>query len=518
MPSSASVFQAARGHFAAREWGHAAHAFKAALADSPEAAAIYSNLATVEGLRGLTTIACALMERAVQIEASFPELHYNLGNMRLAVGDGEGAARAYRAAVALRPLYAQAQNNLGECLIGAGETEAAKRALAAACCVDPGLLAPLLNLGALENELGDEARAVALFDRVLRADPANSRAWYNRSLAVKATPEDDMMPLMERLAAILPPEKAEDRILLSFALGKGWSELGNPEKAFHYFAQGNSLQRARYDYAVKTDTAHMRTIAEAFPQEKVSRTTDPAALPPRMIFVVGMPRSGTTLVEQILSTHSRIHGAGELTHFNRLMEEHFPKGRGLADASREELRSLGKLYRERAARDAGAADLMIDKLPANLLHAGVIAASLPDAVIIRCRRDPIDTCWSCFSHHFSQLQPFAYDLADLGAYCRATEELAAHWRRVLPQRRYTEIAYEELIGDPRKEVARLLEFCGVEWEEDCLQFHANSRQVRTASLAQVRQPLYRAAIGKARLFAPFLAPLQEALAKPHHPC
>ena len=482
---------------AAGDLAGAARAFAGALAESPDSPGIYSNLASIRGRLGETGTARDLMERAIRIAPKVAELHYNLGNLRRAAGDFGNAGTAYREAAALRPLYAQAYSNLGECLVAAGDG-AARRALLAACCADPAMTAPLLNLGVLENEHGAQARAVSLFERVLRIDPANSRAWYNRSLEVKARPGDGTVAAMEELIA---GAGSEDRILLSFALGKGWSELGNPEKAFRHYEQGNRRHRAGYDYDSGKDVAALRSIAEAFPQERAAALIGGTAPRPRLLFIVGMPRSGTTLIEQILSTHSRIHGAGEVPLFDRLMKERRPEGR-------DELIALGNLYRERMG---GEAELTIDKLPVNIRHAGAILAALPSAVIVRCRRDAVDTCWSCYSHHFSEPQPFAYDLAELGAYCRAIEELATHWRRVLPPARYTEIVYEDLIGHPREEIARLLAFCGMDWEEECLNFHANRRRVRTASLGQVRQPLYRGAIGKARAFDPFLGPLREAL-------
>jgi hypothetical protein len=229
------------------------------------------------------------------------------------------------------------------------------------------------------------------------------------------------------------------------------------------------------------------------------------------IFVLGMPRSGTTLVEQILASHPQVHGAGELRALQRLVD-------GLGDypaaATRlapAELARLGESYLAQIRPLAGGRAHLVDKMPANFLHAGLIHLMLPGARIVHCRRDPVDTCLSCYTKLFSGEQMFAYDLRELGLFHRAYQTLMAHWRAVLPPDRFIEVDYEAVVENLEGEARRLVAFLGLPWDEACLGFHKTERPVRTASVNQVRQPIYRTSAGRWKAHAAHLEPLLSAL-------
>jgi hypothetical protein len=242
---------------------------------------------------------------------------------------------------------------------------------------------------------------------------------------------------------------------------------------------------------------------------------DPSSLP---IFLIGMPRSGTTLVEQILASHPKVHGAGELQLLNDIViAAGVPGGEAgafpefVAAAAPSALRRLGTNYVEGLRRRAASAERVTDKMPSNYYFAGLIHLALPNAKIIHCRRDPVDTCVSCFSKLFSAQQNHTYDLGELGRYYQRYEQLMAHWRRVLPKGRILDIHYEDVVADLEGQARRLVAHCDLAWDPRCLSFHETERQIRTASATQVRQAIYRTAIGRWRHYEKHLEPLIEAL-------
>jgi hypothetical protein len=236
------------------------------------------------------------------------------------------------------------------------------------------------------------------------------------------------------------------------------------------------------------------------------------------IFIVGMPRSGTTLMEQVLASHSKVFGAGELETFKEAIGE-LIHGQGVLPAypalaaalSQDQIGQLGNLYTKRVRALAPEAESIVDKMPLNFMFVGLIHLALPNARIINLRRNPLDTCVSCFSLLFTGSQPFAYDLAELGRYYRGCERVMDHWHKVLPPGVMIDVQYEDLVDDIEGEGRRVLRHCGLEWEDACRDFHDTERAVRTASLMQVREPVYRRAIGSWQRYAKYLGPLADAL-------
>jgi len=236
------------------------------------------------------------------------------------------------------------------------------------------------------------------------------------------------------------------------------------------------------------------------------------------VFVLGMPRSGTTLVEQILASHSKVFGAGELETFGATVAS-FARSRhathGIVDLlptlSGEDVRAIGADYLARIRPAAGAAERIVNKLPSNYLFVGIIHLALPNARIIHTLRDPVDTCFSNFSLLFAETQAFAYDLGELGRYYKAYDAIMRHWRDVLPPGVMLDVRYEDLVDDVEANARRIIAHCGLDWEDGCLTFHQTRRPVRTASSAQVRQPIYRSSVGRWRPYRDLLQPLLDAL-------
>jgi hypothetical protein len=287
--------------------------------------------------------------------------------------------------------------------------------------------------------------------------------------------------------------------------------LGRHDEAFRHLAQGCALKRRELAYDEAAMLAYFARIKRVFTPELMrdkAGSGDPSSVP---LFILGMPRSGTSLVEQILASHPDVFGAGELNDLSRLAKS-MPYPEGIADAGAEQLRKLGAGYVARARARGGDALRVSDKMPANFFYVGFIRLVLPNARIIHTRRNPVDVCLSCFSQLFlGSGQNFSYDLGELGRYWRQYDALMAHWRQILPEGVMLEIDYADLVDDTEAQARRLLDFCGIGWNDACLAFHQTKRPVLTASVAQVRQPIYRSALGKWRAYERHLAPLLKEL-------
>ncbi len=450
-------------------------------------------------------------ERAVALNPALAEAHNNLGAARRELGRLNAAVEAYGRAIALKSDYAEAHNNLGVALRELGRTEEAARAFERAVAHHPGYAKALVNLGVAQQELGRDAAALQALDAALALDPSSAVAWHARSDLKRFSAGDPDIASMETLLASSSAD--EVRIPLAFALGKAWLDAGDVDRAFDRLDTGNAWKRATFDYDTRDDVALFGRIAAAFPDD-TSRASGGCAsdLP---VFVVGMPRSGTTLVEQILASHPDVRGGGELgvlegVIVDALGADGYPER--ASALSPADLEALGQRYVGCVEQLADGRKRVVDKMPSNFRYAGLIHRVLPNARIIHCRRDPADTAVSCYTKLFTGRQPFAYDLAELGRYYRARDRLMAHWRAVLPANRFLEVRYEDVVENLDAAARRLVAFCELDWDAACLDFHTTSRAVRTASAAQVRRPIYTASIGRWKAYTHRLKPLLGALA------
>ncbi|MBT2186751.1 sulfotransferase [Sphingobium sp. H33] len=365
-------------------------------------------------------------------------------------------------------------------------------------------------LGHVLEMTGRTQEAIAAYRRALAIAPAHGEAWWSlANIKANRFAPDDVAAMRALLARPdLPPQA---RMLTDFALGKALEDAGEPDAAFVHYAQGNALRRQQrpYDHAVtldQLDRARRLFRADFFAarEGQGDRAPDP-------IFIVGLPRSGSTLVEQILASHPAVEGTMELPHLPRIAGRIGRYPEGLADLDGEALSGIGRDYlAQSAAHRHDGKPHFIDKLPANFRHVGLIRAALPHAKIIDVRRHPLACGFSCFRQYFASGFDFANDLTDLGEYYRAYVALMVHWDAVLPGHVHR-IFYEELVADMPGEVERLLAYVGLPFDAACLRPHETARAVRTPSASQVRQPLYREGLESWRAFAPWLGPLEAAL-------
>jgi hypothetical protein len=320
---------------------------------------------------------------------------------------------------------------------------------------------------------------------------------------------------MERLLAY-PGAGFEDRLNLSFALGLAYLADGNGERAFERLNEGNRLKRSTFTYDAVAEERRSADIQAIFSAKTLARYAGSVECSSSPIFIFGMPRSGTTLVEQILASHRSVFGGGEPVFLSNVVDELLLDP--TLSLSAERLTSLGRRYQQLVESKAAPHLRFVDKMPWNYLYAGLISLILPNARMIHCRRDPLDTCLSCYSTQFANGQLFTYSQPELGRYFRHYRELASHWRSVLSPEKYIEVEYETLIDSTESESRRMLEFCDLPWDDACLRFYESKRRVTSASLDQVRSPIYKSSVGRAQAFRPWLSPLEAALSgqRRHH--
>ncbi len=480
-----------------------------ALALEPEFAEACSNLGNVRYAQGNVAEAVACYERALALKPDYADAHNNLGAAFLAQDRIDEAVAHCERALVLKTDFASAHNNLGNALMRQGKIDDARAHYECALVLKPDYANAHNNLGNVFKEQGEFDHAMAHYGRAIAISPHYAEAHLNRSDIKSFQPGDADLSMLEALAGSgdLSPDRA---LYIHFALAKALDDVKDYGRAFEHLRQGNALKRERIDYDEMGVLKLFERISTVFDRSLLDRfqgAGDPSSVP---VFVLGMPRSGSTLVEQILAGHPQIHAAGELTVLEK-MELPRPESVPALDAA--VLRRLGQIYLSQLPKVAEGKVRIVDKLPANFLRIGLIRLMLPNARIIHTMRNPIDTCLSCYSKLFNNGLPFSYDLAELGRYYRGYSELMTHWRSVLPPGAMLDVSYEEVVDDLEGQARRLIDYCGLPWDDRCIDFQRSARPVRTASVVQVRQPLFRGSVQRWRHYESGLAPLLDELAR-----
>ncbi|MEJ0003963.1 MAG: sulfotransferase [Pararobbsia sp.] len=457
---------------------------------------------------------------------------YELGNRCAAAGSAQEALQFLRGALALQPSHAGLLLQLGakfDSLLQAGEAlECYRRALE----ITPGDHRAINDMGNALAAAGRFEEAALSYRIALGLAPTCGSYYRNLVECSRLTRDSPYFNAMEMLMHTPEALELDDRVHLSFAYGKALTGLGEIERGFEHLREGNRLHRQRIAYDEATVMHLFATIRRTFTAELLHRKAGNGYASPAPVFVVGLPRSGSTLVEQILASHPQVVAGGELKELQLAMAQIFappktpassPAGappfrpmsvlHGIEAVSGPQLRELGAQYVRRVQGLLGnppAGVRLIDKMPFNFAYLGLIHLALPNARFIHTRREPVETCLSCFSRFFNNV-PFSYDLGELGRYHHAYDALMTHWRAVLPEGVMIEVHYEDVVADLEREARRLVAHTGLEWHDACLAFHETERAIVTASAAQVRQPIYRSSVKTWRPAAPILQPLLDGL-------
>ena len=456
--------------------------------------------------------------KVLEFSPNHAETHNNIGNVLLRQGYHERGMEHYKRAIASKPDYADAYGNLGNALLELNRLEESIAQNLRALEIKPQRFGSINNLGVAYQALGRFEEATQAFTRAIELSPDEAPIHLNLANMEKFKASDRRLPGLKKLLDRVDGLDIEKQIAAHFAMGKALADLKDYDQAFLHLQKGNALKRTTFVYDEAQRLATMQNIGDKFAPELMQALSghgDPSRSP---IFIVGMPRSGTTLMEQVLASHSRVFGAGELETFKELIGESAKRQRIppafpdlITSLPPEQITELGQLYTARVRALAPDAPHIVDKMPLNFLFVGLIHLALPNAKIVHIQRDPMDNCVSCYQLLFTGSQPFAYDLAELGHYYRGYERVMAHWRKVLPPGVMIDIKYEDLVDDLEGVSRGVLAHCGLEWEDACRNFQATERAVRTASLMQVREPLYRTSVGSWRRYEKHLGPLREAL-------
>ncbi len=428
------------------------------------------------------------------------------------------AARAVAGPLHRRGLKTAYENaTLGLLLTELGERREAVECYRAAAALSPADSRHVFNLACLQRTLGDLDEAERNFDACIRLEPHDYEAWKLRSELRTWTPDNNHVADLEALLA----EGISDhkgRANICYALAKELEDLGQPARSFGYLEQGAAARRQQMRYDVGRDLATIAAIEETYSAELLGEACagSPSDEP---IFILGMPRTGTTLLERILGRHTDIFAAGELTNFAAEMMKLVRTGLAGEQPSRDELvrhsatidfQALGEAYVQSTRPQTGGTPHFTDKLPLNYLYVGLIHRALPAAKIIHVQRDPMDTCYAVFKTLFIDAYPFSYDLEELARYYVAYHRLMQHWHSALPGVIHT-VRYEALVEDTEAEARAALDHCGLEWQEACLDFHTSDDVATTASAAQVRKPVYRSSVGRWRDYERELRPVYDIL-------
>ena len=456
--------------------------------------------------------------RVLQINSRHPEAHNNLANAFQRQGRMERAITHYLAAIEINPTYPDAYGNLGNVYLVLDRLEESIEKNQRALALNPSRFGSHNNQGVAFQALGQFEEAELAFERAVALAPREASVHLNLANMKRFKPGDRRLPGLQKLLSEVESLDVDNQIAAHFAIGKALGDLGQYQDAFRQLLKGNAIKRGTIDYDEPQRLAMFENVRTTFAQDFMKAASGGGDTSWSPIFIVGMPRSGTTLLEQVLASHSKVFGAGELETFKEAIaecvESHgiVPAYPALAAAlSRDQIRQLGETYSTRVRARAPTHERIVDKMPLNFIFVGLIHLALPNARFINIRRDPLDNCVSCFSLLFSGSQPFAYDLAELGRYYRGYEAVMEHWHSVLPPGVLIDVKYEDLVDDLEGVARRVLRHCDLDWEDSCRDFHDTKRTVRTASLMQVREPVYRRSIGTWRRYAEFLEPLGRAL-------
>lgn len=528
----------------------AAEAYRSAIRMRPDYAEAYKNLGIILCEQRQFDEAVRAHREAIRIRPQYAEAHCNVGVALHHQCKFDDAIAAFHRAILIRPDYAQAHTNLGAALRAKGKLDESVVAHQQAIKIDPTLAEPYYNLATVLRDQGKLDDAVAAFrqtvalkpdfaeaynnlaltltelgnlpegraalERAILLAPSNTKYRYNLSQIVHFREGDRYLIAMERLAQDIMSFCVAEQIELHFALGKAYDDVGRHREAFEQWLIGNALRRRQIQYDEGDILRTLERSCSVFNPQFLRDWQHVGQQSSVPIFILGMPRSGTTLVEQIIASHSKVFGGGELFYLQRAINS-FEQARAapfpdfLCGLNEKHVRRIGEHYLSEVQMLAPGALHVTDKTLANFVFTGLIHLLMPNAPVIHVIRNPLDTCVSCFSKLFNQGHEYTYDLFELGRYYKSYSELMAHWTAVLPPGRILEIRYEDVVNDLEGQARRILVHCGLDWDPRCLVFHQTQRPVRTASAAQIRLPIYNDAIGRWRVHEEFLNTLLAGL-------
>jgi tetratricopeptide (TPR) repeat protein len=527
--------------------------FEQALVLAPEYAEAHYNLGVT--LRELDKIEEAIKsyKKAISIKNAYPSAHFNLGNALLSLKQYDGAIKHFESTIAFNPKFAQAYNNLGLLYKRLGKNQEAGKNFDKALAIkpdyaeaanfrgvifqndgdlenaikyyqkslgiNPNLVDAYNNIGLAEKELNKTDNAIKAFEKALSIDPNFASAYYNLSRFKHYTLSKEQVEKMQLLLSTDGVNQS-DLIYINFALASANEGFGNQDDFFKYLHEANHLRKKELNYSFGTSQKLFSIIYEIFTEvpNSIKKPLKINASTKRPIFILGMPRSGTSLVEQIISSHASVYGAGELSTLMKLLypilKDRLSNGCDNNLSSEKNLTLIREKYLESLAHLKTSANIITDKTPANFQNIGFILSIFPDAKIIHLKRDPRAICWSIYKSNWSETgYGFSYNINDLVKFYGLYSKLMDFWHKKFPGKIY-DVCYEDLTANQEQETKKLLEYCELDWDENCLNFHKNKRAVKTASSLQVREKMYQGSSEAWKKYEAHIQPLIDGL-KPY---
>lgn len=486
--------------------------FKNAFTIKPDYAEAYFNYGVIQKLIGNIDEAINSYEKAVSILPNYPDAHNNLGNAYREIGKTQEAIDSYEWAVAYNSRFAQAFNNLGIAYRDLNKMDLAFESFEKSFSINSDFTEPLFNSAILHKDLGNKDLSELALKKLIAIDPNYFSAYRNLSGLVTFSKNDPLIAQMESLYSDVDINQS-DSIDLCFALSKAYEDLGDKRKQFKFLNEANKLRKNELNYSFQQSLELHLTIKKIFnkplPKIKKSLYSDSNIRP---IFIVGMPRSGTSLVEQILASHKKVFGAGELSFLNEILGS-LIKNINTSSSFTTDLLALRENYFSKVSSIGADENIVIDKMPSNFRYIGFIKLAFPEAKIIHLERDAMATCWSIYKNYFdSSGLGFSYNQNDLAKYYGSYREMIEFWHNIFTGQIY-DLSYEGLTINQEDEIRNLLEYCDLDWDKNCLNFHKNNRIVKTTSSIQVRRKIYQGSSEEWKKYRDYLKPLINGLKK-----
>ena len=491
--------------------------YRAALARNPNYVEAINNLGLCLNEMGQKSEAIELFKRSIALKPEFPDTHTFLGTVLVERKRGEEALVEAQTALRLAPRNPENYNLLGRVYFELGRYDEALAALDDAVKLKPTMADAWNNRGNMLKELGrmDEARAA--YERALTLKPSLWGTYVNYSDAEKIPADAPLAKRLEAMSADIQRVPARQRHFIHFALGKVYEDNKRYEEAMAQFIEGCRIKRQLFQYDEANALGLFERIRKTFTPELVKARSGGGSDSAQPFFVLGMPRSGTTLVEQIIASHPLVRAAGELGEMGKVVQSvrgpqgQLPYPEFVSAVSDEGLKQIGDSYAKALDSYAPGAPHITDKMPSNYYYVGLIHLALPRAKVIHTVRNATDTCISCFSKLFSGDLVYTYEFGELARYWIQYHRTMEHWRQVLPPGSFLDVRYEEVVADMEGQARRIIDYLGLPWDDACLRFHELERPVKTASAMQVRQPIYSGSVARWKRYGTLVQPLIDAL-------
>ena len=493
-------------------------AYRRALALRPSYIEAANNLAELLAVQNKSDEALQILTNLLQQQPNNLTALVNIARAHLARRNLGYAEKALKRALAIDPDHAGALAVYGELCHEADLHEQAVTYLRKAVEHNPNHVEAWNFLGIAEKSMGRMDKAREAFTRALTLQPGAIGAYTNLVDIETFTPDHPILAAMEKQLANASDPEDERFMVLHFSLGKAYDDIGDYDRAARHFQIGTRLKRQQVKYQEAAVMAFFARIRELFTADFLASNAFEGDPSDRPVFIVGFPRSGSTLTEQIIASHPEAHGAGEVKYLydalGRLRQTYpnLPRYPDIVEQMKPvHFAAVAKDYLTRIGRGSGEALRVTDKLLTNYYFVGLIHILFPNARIIHTTRNPFEACVSTWTKLFKDEMPHTYDLGELGRYYREYERLMAHWHQVLPEGRILKVAYEDVVADLEGNARRIIEFCGLPWDEACLAFHRSKRPVKTASVVEVRRPIYDSSVERWRRYEQYLKPLTDEL-------